>query len=237
MRVDVVAFYVSRGEPTLHEQYMGYLDIARQSVERQPDHRFVVLTNPSTELPDGIERVDLADDNYPLMLNEIWAQYVYWRLNHDVPVIFTAFDCLVNRDIREVFEGADWDVGITYRKKMLQPINNVLYMNPVNHLRARAFLLKAYDILRYELDTELHDWMGDQEAIWRAVGQYRAWEDERDTIRVDETLIKYLPCEDYNWFPKGRTKLLAKARPRGPYVIHFKGMRKQFMRDFWEKHY
>lgn len=212
MRIDVVAFYVTRGDPTLHEQYMGYLDLARRSVERQPDHRFIVLTNSTTELPAGIKRVNLAADDidYPLMLNELWSQYDYWRIHHDTPVIFTAFDCLVNRDIREVFEGADWDVGITYRAKMLVPINNVVYVNSRNHLRARAFLLKAHDILRYELSVDFQKWAGDQEAIWCAMGKYRAWEDDQDIVTVGETIVKYLPCEDYNWFPKGRTNCLQK---------------------------
>lgn len=235
MRVDVVAFYVSMGDPELHAKYMVYLDLARRSVEQQPDHRFTVLTNQVTKLPPGVRRSNLALNECPLMLNELWAQHEYWKINHENPVVFTAFDCLINRDIREVFRDADWDIGVTYRSKANQPINNVLYVNNRNPMAALAFLRKSHEILA-GLDPEWHDWFGDQEAIWIAMDRIRGWEDGRDTILIDDTsIVKYLPCSTYNWFPKGK-KLLSKARPAEPYVIHFKGERKAYMKKFWEAH-
>jgi hypothetical protein len=180
---------------------MGRVHVLQQSDETTPVVRGV----------DEVSRKPYSGFLMPYRfqhLKDIWA---------DTLVLDT--DIILQTDPREHKDFAgEWDVALTYRKGPILDKNgtDVAKLYPINTgfmvSRTRDFWVDCLACLQQMQDKDLDKWYGDQFAV-KAVaesGKYR---------------VRELPCAKWNYTP-GRADENSAA-----HVLHFKGLRKQWMLD------
>lgn len=141
--------------------------------------------------------------------------------------IFLDTDIVVMHDIRCVFE-RDFDVALTRREGTIPflspgayakyfPSGNVVDYMPYNSgvifSTANDYWAKCLEVCR-NLPTDLQIWFGDQIAI-------KAVADSGDYVVAD------LSCDEFNYSP-----VSAEDRPENAHILHFKGRRKEWMRQY-----
>ncbi len=76
------------------------------------------------------------------------------------------------------------------------------------------------DIWQAALDRKPLEWGDDQRALWAAM---------QDAIAEGKD-IETLKCTEHNWAPSSASDQIDST------VVHFRGPRKKFMRDWWRQH-
>lgn len=172
-------------------------------------------TDMDTPRVEGVDEVNRKPYDGKLMpyrfkhLRDIWA---------DTLVLDT--DTILQTDPREHADLAgEWDVALTYRKGPIYDRNgtDVAALMPINTglmlCRNRDFWVDCLEWLAHQKDGALDEWYGDQFAVKMAAesGKYR---------------VKRLKCEDWNYTPG-----TADEDTHNKHMVHFKGLRKQWMID------
>ncbi|TAM45247.1 MAG: hypothetical protein EPN55_08960 [Gammaproteobacteria bacterium] len=179
-----------------------------------PAARIVQMTDSDTKPVTGVHDVirKRYDGKYPMP----------YRLLHlkdfpDAEAVFLDTDVVVQKDLAPVFEN-DFDIGLTIRDKpVLDPEGiditaTMPYNTGVMFSRAsgRPFWEAAYHYCLTFSDFE-KEWWGDQLSI-KAVAD------------ATPLKLKTFPCDLYNYTPDRPDEDLS-----GKFVVHYKGLRKEWM--------
>lgn len=198
--------------------YGPYINLLQASCDRQ-NVRHICITEPGSQIPDGIERYDALTADLPLMRAIILAQLEFLadRNTPDGPIVMVGADCLIGQNLAEVFVDADWDVGVTIRQQSGDFNNGAVYLR--NKDAGITLYAKAAQIVGEK-------WGGDQDALQSVIspicGVGRTTERQGFKTRA-------FPCETHNRSPM----TILDGEPA--YILHFKGNRKDFMAAWAEK--
>ncbi len=138
-------------------------------------------------------------------------------------LVFVDVDCLVARNLDEAFERPEpFDVGLTARDNPVSPINNgVMYVPARGRSGALSFFRAALMRCR-------NHWGGDQEAISEVAKPILP--DNTMEMRAGARVL-FLPIKKYAVVPKTE----GVRHEIGPFVVHFKGEKKDWMGTYAEK--
>ena len=82
----------------------------------------------------------------------------------------------------------------------------------------------------------LKDWWGVQHSLDRYVGHDKVLKEKSNTFLAGETKIRLLDGNIYNYSPEDEKDALDKSLIDKKKIIHYKGMRKVFMFDYWNRY-
>jgi hypothetical protein len=195
-----------------------------------------LLTNHGSRLAAP----SFARHEYPvaaptLMLDRMSAQLEYLRA-HDFhkPIVLLDTDILLNDSLLPLFT-YDFDVALTWREDVRQPINGGLII--LNNRRPAKVLQFFSDLLQVYRSRygDKADWKGDQFAIRDYLGLSVEAIQKSPRLERDGIKVEFLPCDKFNFSPDTEAQSIP-ARLVGKAVIHFKGPRKRLMRAYWNDH-
>lgn len=211
------------------ERYKPLMEISRNALQiTNPGAEYIVLTDEETApYLDREFQVEVLAPTGPLMLSYMIAQLKYCQQTKDGLSVLAATDCVANKSLDGSLKKRH-GVAITYRNRGISRINNVAYVR--DHHRMAWFLNRA---LGYLTEENQH-WFGDQAAWEAALGPPDTWTpldpDKPDGIRLTDLPSIYLyPCDTHNYFRKITGTTRRHTMPAEPYLVHFKGKRKEFM--------
>lgn len=200
----------------------------------------VVLTDMKTDLSglDGdIEVYRTVLDPESIMFSRLIAQLDYVRTqNLQSNIVLIDSDMLVNGDLEHIFDD-DFAVGLTYRyieevKDM--PINGgIIFLSEKSKKEGIAFLEKVYNIYQDKYLEKYESWWGDQYALIEAIGYENFVQRTSNIISCDQTDIKLLDCEQYNFSPDVYPYSIAREF-KEKIILHFRGTRKEIMPLYWK---
>lgn len=215
--IEVVTVFAGRDEYPRWRDYLPLLDLQRRTVERV-GHRHVVVSDAPiegfncflTELPESLMHLQLE------------GQLAYLRQwGGEDHVVLVDADCLVGRDLRAAFDGR-FDIGLTRRDNESSPINNgAMYIAAGAQAAAVAFFTRALGFCK-------EHWGGDQEAIAQAAAPVPRMYTVK---RRNEARIAFLSMRSHNVTPEKE----GARHAHSPFVVHFKGDRKHWMRRYAEE--
>jgi hypothetical protein len=149
---------------------------------------------------------------------------------------FMDVDVVPNADPLKLFV-QDFDVGLTWRDHVPDaPINGgLIFAGPGNKpQKFFAEALRCYEKLARDpamkplWPQDLRQWWGDQ-CAWIAMVGYRNFaKHSASATRIDDTVVRFFPCEEYNFTPEpdvGYSSQFLSSR----YFLHFKGNRKPML--------
>lgn len=218
-RLDVVTVLAPRSGRWA--EYLPLLEVQRKTAEKFR-HRQIIVTD--ADLPQfETMRVKLADSLMHAIIEGQIAYLEAWSGDH--PVVLTDADCLIARNLHEVFDGS-FDLGLNNRENDVSPINNgAMYVGPGCKAEVLAFFQHALELCK-------EHWGGDQEAISQAAApvpkpvMFPVVED-RGGFR-----IAFLPMNVYGAAPKTADFRMN----RNPFIVHFKGVEpKRWMAGYAER--
>lgn len=179
-----------------------------------PGAEIVQMSDPATPRVPGVDTV----------VRREWdgMKVTQFRLAHmaelDRPAaIFIDPDVVVQRPLDHVFE-QPFEVALTVRHEPLRDLDGVdiaalmPYNMGVSFSRQPRFWAAARDYCGQLPDDAHNNWYGDQLALKHVV--------DTGAFHVLE-----LPCEQYNYSPRTEEEDVGER-----YVVHYKGMRKDWMR-------
>jgi hypothetical protein len=180
----------------------------------------------------GTSIVRLPVDPDRVMYSRVQGQIEYLRHYAGVsPVVFLDSDIIVNTDLTPLLS-EEFDVALTYRDHPRTPLNGGVLITKGgsrgNGLRFMERLRSIYD----EQFSSARRWWGDQRALIAAVGHDRFAQRTSDSIEVDGTRIRLLPCDPYNFSPANAADAIAEELG-DKLILHFKGERKRLMPHYW----
>ena len=147
------------------------------------------------------------------------------------PVVFLDSDVIVNADLGPLL-AEEFDVALTYRDHPNTPVNGgVIIVKGGAHGSGLRFLERVRSIFDQEFSSA-RLWWGDQRALIAAVGHERFAHRQADTVEVDGTRVRLLPCDRYNFSPADDEQAIA-AELGDKCILHFKGARKRLMPLYW----
>lgn len=214
----IIITYQQRKDHT----YLDLIGMAFASAKRF-DYSTVLIGNTFMH---GDYKMEFLPDQEPHLMNWILAAqlaYIESPLFDQDSVIFSP-DALVLKRLEPVFDLA-FDVAFTDRKNPRWPINNgVIYLKPEKRAELAAMWRKCLEICKsYPVETQ--DWYGDQQSLNDAL---------QAGVHTELGLqVELLPCEVYNASPMKPGQAPTKRLLQDAYVAHFKGKRKDAMKDYW----
>ena len=133
----------------------------------------------------------------------------------DSPTIILDTDCIVQKDIGDVF-AEPFDIALTKRTKAIisdtsgdDVTKDMPYNTGVMFSRRKQFWVDCLNLVR-QMPQEHKDWYGDQLAVAQAVKNYHLLE---------------LPVDPYNYTPGSNKEDVSNKA-----VVHYKGKRKEWMK-------
>ncbi|HSW83544.1 MAG TPA: hypothetical protein VLH12_08720 [Usitatibacter sp.] len=228
--IDVVTVFAPRPEHPQWRDYMPLLRLQRDSAQHF-GHRHVMVTDE----PEDMREFESFAVTLPqsLMLAQLAGQVAYldqWSGDH--PAVFVDADCLITRALDEAFDGT-FDLGLTHRDDPTSRINNgAMYVAPGNRYGVLAFFRAALAICG-------EHWGGDQEAISAMAAPVPKISLDKETRKRAPTIVEsrnalrlgFLNGLDYNVSPKEE----GVRHARNPFVVHFKGETKAWMKTYYER--
>lgn len=225
------SFYVERpGKPSGLEEYLEYIKLGQAALAcTNPRAVYTVLTDPQTLplLQPHCSAIPTAPKEGPLMLKYLVAQAAFLKFwPGDDLIVLAATDCVANRPLNSATHSS-MGFATTYNKS--GKVNNVAYVRDkeLGHwLLCRAIQLLATSPAL----VDKHEWLGDQEAWEAAIGP---WEPGNNTIREahpDGKRVILFPCGTHNRFVRKNGSV--KQGDENAFILHFKGDRKQHMRQY-----
>jgi uncharacterized Rossmann fold enzyme len=225
--MNVVSIYAPRPEHPLYQDYTPFLDILRESCKRY-GHRHIVITDDLQvgQYPEGTLDYSGGDAFFvealprPLMKAIIFGQLAY--LNSSLAkedTLFLGADCVLARDPAEVFK-REFDIAFT-----VGPFADCVLNTGAIFIRsgfdAAYIWVRAFANMGEE-------WGDDQKALAAVVKP-------TSTPSVvcsygNGPVIRFLPVDPYNLAPEYPDDDCSRG-----YVLHFRGERKQWMKDYSAK--
>lgn len=215
--VNVVSFLAPRVDHPLYDEakYLACLDVQRDSCGRFDCRQIVITDAPSlgdfptfhAKLPHSLMRAIIA------------GQLAYLEsAAFDADTLLAGADCLLGRDPREVFDGS-FDVAVTTFGGFSDCIMNTgaIFVPVASRWQAVPFWRRAL--------ARMGDaWGDDQLALAAEFGATL----RHGVERRGDARIRFLPCERFNWAPQHD------ADPVDAVIVHFRGKRKPWMRQWAE---
>ncbi len=198
-----------------------------------PNARIIFITGAQDEtgfVPPDVTVVRLPLNPGWLMYERVVAINAYMQSQaFDSNTVFLDGDAFPNWPLDRVFRFA-FDVAVTYRDNPgLMPVNEgVIFAAHRPGLAARAFFnryLATYEALCVsklviEVYNDIRRWRGGQLSLNGAAAATGVIA-ETDQRQVAGALLRYLPCDDYNFFVRAENYPLQVLRRK--YVLHLKG--------------
>jgi len=246
--VHFVAFHVEPGESALAKlartrrtsdapsDYRLLLEILFSSALLfHPDAVTALLSDERTQFRPRLTNASLLRlpvDPTRVMFSRLVGQIDYLR-NHAgaSPVVFLDSDVIVNADLRPLL-AEEFDVALTYRDHARTPLNGGVVI--ARGESAVRFLERVRSIYAEQFSSA-RLWWGDQRALIAAIGHDRFEHRESDTIEIDGSRIRLLPCDEYNFSPPNDERAIAQELG-DKFILHFKGDRKRLMPLYWERY-
>jgi hypothetical protein len=126
------------------------------------------------------------------------------------PILFTGCDCLITR-AQGLNSDSIQDIAITTSKEFSDCEMNTGAV----WIRSGEVVIPTW---KAALETEPKEWGDDQTSLYEAI------------LESNLNVLK-LRCEDHNWAPKN-----INDNANMPTVVHFRGKRKKFMKEWGEKY-
>ena len=205
-----------------------------KSIDRiNPNANKFILTDLETPL-SHFENVTVK--RYPRKKGVISSQisaYMNFMKEWDRndPIVFIDWDMILQRDLTPLFSDA-CDIMLTCReiRNDQTPINTGIIIIPVNSS------LKIYDLFE-DILNELRDnpeyiateWVGDQLFLSNLLKDVLE-EKTSGVFDYKGLKIKILDCNEYNFTPLYSSE---KRFYPDKFIVHFKGLRKTWMIDYW----
>lgn len=213
--IEVVTLLAPR-DPEKWKTYLPLIELQRRTCEKF-GHKHVVITD--TDLPGfNTFKAEMPEN---LMRAILTGQLEYMKAwPGGYPVVLVDVDCLIARNLKAAFTGR-FDVALTNRYgNPVAPINNgAMYFAGAKAVAVR-FLTRALELCK-------DHWGGDQEAIAQAVAPVP--EGPGRCFRFGGR-FQFLSMLTHNCVPKQE----GVAHMSGPFVVHFKGDRKHWMKTYAE---
>jgi hypothetical protein len=200
-----------------------------------PGCRTVVLSDHRTQFPsDAGYEVFRCDglDSAQLMYSRstAWNKFLETAGTH---VVFLDNDMLIQTNLEPIFASA-FDAGLTYRNQDIWPINaGIQFFHRDRLTQGVCFLKKSLEVFGRKYHKTAA-WGGDQDTLRdMTLGAEFSRTDIHLWRSQDGYELLMLPCAAYN-FSTNADQML------GPYpgipVLHFKGIRKNNMLQYWEQY-
>lgn len=202
----------------------------------------VVLSDLHTELsqllPEAIVRRYVIDSR-DVMLSRLATQIQFLKeTNEESSIVMLDSDILLNGNLDFLLE-QDFDIGLTVRNPapihegISMPINGGIFFIPAyRKTAATQFLEKVYAVYQ-EHYSHTAQWWGDQFALAQVVEQSSVSSFEPGIIDVNGVKVCLLDCDKFNFSPDFETDLDLTIFENS-LILHFKGLRKQFMQTYWD---
>ena len=178
---------------------------------------------PAAEIVQMTDRVTAAIPGVDTVIRRDWdnQKMMIFRFAHLAELerpasIFLDTDVIIQRPLEHVFEKA-FDVALTIRHEAIKDLDGINitgqmpYNTGVMFSRQPRFWSEALKYCR-QLAESHHDWYGDQLSVKHLA----------DTGTFD---VLELPCDQYNYSPRTEDEDVG-----GRYAVHYKGLRKEWMR-------
>jgi hypothetical protein len=243
---EIVVFFVSTarhaaGRPSAEPTaVVRQIDLLRRSAkEREGMADVTVLTDLETDvrgLPASVNIVRKDLDSLPLMLARLTAESSYVEQSELArPILLCDTDILINRPIAGIFD-ADFDVGVTMRRKTEMPINSGVRI--INNRRpevSRRFMGALADLVAGRFHKQA-TWWADQLALNAMVPLDPAIEMPATIVKGDYR-VRVLPVSRFSYSPAPFHWAMWPAY-RDKLILHFKGpKRKNLMDEFFHRHF
>lgn len=222
--IEVVTFYSPRpGHEKLIADF-GRLMILQKKTAEKFGHRHVVISDRQFKHLN-VCQVSLPESLMKAILAGQVAYLEQWSGEH--PVVMVDADCLIARNLAEAF-WLPFDLGLTNREHDSARINNgAMYIAPGNKPAVLRFFKGA-------LASCQDHWGGDQEAISRMAEPIPLGHciEARRYEGIDAPLrMGFFSMKTHNVVPT----MPGVRHKKNPYVVHFKGDRKQWMELYASK--
>lgn len=220
--MNIVSFLAPRPDHPFYQDYAPFLEILRASCKKF-GHRHIVITDDAQvgEYPDGVLDYSQGDafvvDGLPhnLMRAIIRGQlsYLLSPLAKEDTVLLGA-DCVLGRDPAEVF-AKPFDIAFT-----TGPFTDCILNTGAIYIRGGA---DAAHIWARALAGMGEEWGDDQKALAAVVHPTL----EESLVCGNGPTLRFLPVDPYNLAPE-----YPDDDCRRGYVLHFRGPRKAWMKDY-----
>jgi hypothetical protein len=243
---EIVVFFVS----TAHHEatragvnpatIVRQIDLLRRSAaEREGSADLTVLTDLETDvsgLPASVNVVRRDLDSLPLMLARLTAESAYVEQSElSRPILLCDTDILINGPVGCIFD-ADFDVGVTMRRKTEMPINSGVRL--INNRRpnvSRRFMGALADLVAGRFHNQAN-WWADQLALNAMVPLNPTIEMPATVIEGDYR-VRVLPVSRFSYSP-APFRWATWFPYRSKSILHFKGpKRKPLMDEFFRRHF
>ncbi|MBW4644611.1 MAG: hypothetical protein KME23_16750, partial [Goleter apudmare HA4340-LM2] len=239
---DILAEEIEKNTPLDRDNFYDYqqtINLMFKSVDKfHSKCKKVILTNLETNL--SFLAGDIQVQRHPVNSREIMLSRLVSQLHflqsHDFSsdVVLLDSDILINDNLESLFI-QEFDVALTVRADQEMPINGgIIYVSQKNPVSVINFFQKLYSLYT-EKYQQKSQWWGDQYALADAIGYKASSKLEPGNIEIDGVNILLLPCEIYNFSPNYESDLDV-CELKEQKVLHFKGLRKQYMSVYWENY-
>jgi hypothetical protein len=232
-------------------------DLCMQSIARRSQSsRVTLLTDSRTDLRCdnsslSILRSEVSLELLMLERTRLYLEHVRRRANEGalVPITLMDIDILVARDLGGVFDGEDFDVGLTVRfppglvldddglpvNTMISPINGgVIFVRPnaasvafFEEMLSKILMLHKKGVYAPKLAGDIRKWGGDQFALMHMLGK-RLIADRPNVINHAGVKVRFFSCETHNYSPDTIGEI-SRDRLSETFILHLKGPRKDWM--------
>lgn len=175
---------------------------------------------------------------------EYQYKYLHDYVEYNEHVIFIDPDVIVQHDLAHIFLD-DFDVGVTWKNNFSNAPHNMPFNNGImfikNTEKSQEFFQRAW-VMVESAPKEIKTWYGDQLAMRDIIGVTNFENRTTDFLENDGIKFKLLPCDKYNYSPKGDELYRAGlnlenceslTRLQSKQVIHFTGGLKMGMHHYW----
>jgi predicted nuclease with TOPRIM domain len=243
--VDINKNFIEDDTPLDSSNFYNYqlaIDLMfRSAAYFHPQCHKIILSDLNTNLsylPSDLEvnRYDL--DVNQIMYSRLLAQCKFLQ-NYDfqTDIILLDSDIIISSNLEDIFVDRDFDIGLTFRDDPEMPINGgVIYISKNNKESVLSFFQKLLEIYQEKHHSKAQ-WWGDQHALVDLVCDDRSISfDSSHYLNVNGVKIALFDCDIYNFSPDYNSDLEVYEK-QNKKIIHFKGPRKKFMKDYWHYHF
>ena len=202
---------------------------------QHPTSRLVFLTDKHTpaDMDSSIEVIRFTNDQPFTVYRRLEAQLQFIETNNESNhYLFLDWDILIQKSILTAFQKR-FDLGFTYNFDPVMPINGgLIFIHASGKEKAFRFL-KTVQAVWNKYYTNEKVWWGDQLSIIKLIGSDTFFRRGSDYLNINGVNLSLLPGSLYNY--TNETSLTnMKVFQEYPRVMHFRGMRKTDMLNYWQ---
>ncbi|MBT90059.1 MAG: hypothetical protein CL921_00685 [Deltaproteobacteria bacterium] len=244
-KINFVAFHIDINQVVLkqaqdvakavnNENHEDEINLMFSSVKRlYPNAQLFVLTDQKSKHLNAkntqIIQYEL-DNRFPIFSrNKAWYEFLK---ETEIPTIFLDSDILIQSNFDKLMQ-MDFDIAFTFRNWEKWPINlGIIYVKNNHENKAEKFFKDWYQQFKV-MKEEQKVWGGDQDLIHIKFKDLDFSVKNNFDFVFDQYKIKFLKCNEYNYSSEINEPMY--DYPINAKVLHFKGARKKYMLNCWEK--